>query len=66
MRDELDVWRQAKDEFVGALRLAKRYRGRLQQLVKELDPDQQAALQAEWDSEQFSKQEQEVLQWLEP
>ena len=66
MRDELDVWRQAKDEFVGALRLAKRYRGRLQRLVKELDPEQQAALQAEWDSEQLSPQEQEVLQWLEP
>jgi hypothetical protein len=65
MKDELDAWRQAKDEFMGALRLAKRYRGRLQQLVKELDPDQQAALQAEWDSEKLSPQEQEVLQWLE-
>ena len=60
----MDLWREAKEEFIGAMRLAKRYRQRLQRLVKELDPEQQAALQAEWDSEELSAQEKEVLQWL--
>ena len=66
MTDGMDLWHEAKEEFLVVCRLARLYRKRLEQIVKELDPDQQAALQAEWDSEPLSPQEQEVLQWLEP
>lgn len=46
-------------------RLARLYRKRLEQIVEELDPEQQAALQEEWDRRPFTDQEREVLQWLE-
>lgn len=65
MGDEIDVWRQAKEEFMVMCRLAKLYRKRLQQLVKELPEEQQRALQAEWDARPLTPQEQEMLKWLE-
>ena len=65
MTDGMDVWREAKEEFLVVCRLARLYRKRLEQIVEELAPEQQAALQEEWDRRPFTDKEREVLQWLE-
>ena len=65
MTDGVDVWREAKEEFLVVCRLARLYRKRLEQIVEELSPEQQAALQEELDRRPFTDKEREVLQWLE-
>ena len=65
MTDGMDLWHEAKEEFLVVCRLARLYRKRLEQIVEELPEEQQAALQEEWDRRPFTGQEREVLQWLE-
>lgn len=65
MTDGMDLWHEAKEEFLVVCRLARLYRKRLEQIVEELDPEQRAALQEEWNRRPFTDKEQEVLQWLE-